>query len=275
MNPAQGSSSRASLRPAAGNRYFRGYLKIAPLSLALWRAAEARAFASCPLPRPLLDIGCGFGEFGSVFFDEPADVGLDVSRSDLRVVPLPGPYEHLAQADGRRLPFSDETFASVVSVSVLEHIDEAERVIPEAWRVLRPGGSFVFTTPAPSMREMLFYSRLLSAVGLRTLGERYGEQVDKIFHHVSVKPLEEWSAILESAGFRIQQARYTIPSKLTLAFDLTLPGALPSQIGRLAGRGRWVWRPPGVVTLLERLLGRLVEEEAAEGCNLFFAAEKS
>lgn len=221
-----------------------------------------------------MDLGCGFGEFGGVFFEEPAEVGLDINSRDLQLATKRGLCRHLVQADGRRLPFGNGVFASVLSVSVLEHIDEAERVIPEAWRVLRPGGVFVFTTPSPEMGEMLFYPRLLGALGLRPLGRWYGRLVDRFFHHVSLKPLEQWSAALEGAGFRIREARGTIPPKLAAAFDLALPGALPSQIGRFLGRSRWVWRPPGVIRLWERLLGSLVEDDGDVGCNLFFVAEK-
>lgn len=258
----------------AGRRYFRAYLRIAPLALALWRAAEARAIAQVELPRPLLDLGCGFAEFGSVFFEEPADVGLDISRGDLRLARRRGVYRDLVQSDGGVLPFRDGVFPTVLSVSVLEHIDRVERVIPEVWRVLRPGGRFVFTTPEPEMGGLLFYQRLSAALRLRAAGRAYGRTVDRFFHHVSVKTMEEWTSLLEGAGFRVVEARRTIPPRLTAAFDLTLPGALPSQLGRVLDRGRWVWRPPGVVALYDRLFGGLVEDERDEGCNLFFVAEK-
>ena len=261
-------------REAGLKDYFREYLRVAPLSLALWRAAEARAIGVVEMPRPLLDIGCGFGEFGGAFFDEPADVGLDVSASDIAIARTRDCYRELALADGRRLPFAEGAFASVLSVSVVEHIDEAERVIPEAFRVLRPGGVFVFTTPAPEMGALLFYSRLFAALRLRPLATAYGRTVERIFHHVSLKPLETWRAEVERAGFRVREARETIPPRLTTAFDLTLPGALPSQLGRFSKRGRWVWRPPGAVALLSRLFGGLVEEEGEPGCNYIVVADK-
>jgi SAM-dependent methyltransferase len=159
-------------------------------------------------------------------------------------------------------------------VSVLEHIDDVQQVIAEVWRVLRSGGVFVFTTPSPKMGQMLFYPRVLAVLGLGSVGRRYGNLVDQFFHHVSLKPLEEWSAALEGVGFRVRQARQTVSPKLITVFDLALPGALPSQIGRSLGKGRWVWRPPGVIWLWDRLLGGLVEEDKGIGCNFFFAAEK-
>jgi SAM-dependent methyltransferase len=258
----------------AGRRYFRAYLRIAPLALALWRAAEAQAIARAELPRPLLDLGCGFAEFGSVFFEQPVEVGLDISRSDLRLARRRGVYRNLVQSDGGVLPFRDGTFPTVLSVSVLEHIDRVERVIPEVWRVLRPGGTFIFTTPEPEMGGLLFYQRLTSALRVGALGRAYGKAVDRFFHHVSVKTMDEWTSLLEATGFQVRAARRTIPPRLMAAFDLTLPGALPSQAGRILDRGRWVWRPPGVVALCDRLFGGLVEDDRDEGCNLFFVAGK-
>ncbi len=41
----------------------------------------------------------------------------------------------------------DETFDLVVSVEVLEHVEEDERFVSEIARVLKPGGKFIMTTP--------------------------------------------------------------------------------------------------------------------------------
>src|SRR3990172_12549251 len=100
---------------------------MARLALALWRAAEAQAIAGAALPRPLLDLGCGFAEFGSVFFEQPAEVGLDISRADLRLARRRGVYRHLVQADGGVLSFADGAFASVLSGSGPAHLDPARR----------------------------------------------------------------------------------------------------------------------------------------------------
>jgi len=51
------------------------------------------------------------------------------------------------QGGGEHLPFADASFDMVVSVWVLEHLETPENVFAEVWRVLRPGGHFVFLTP--------------------------------------------------------------------------------------------------------------------------------
>jgi SAM-dependent methyltransferase len=49
--------------------------------------------------------------------------------------------------DGCRLPFSDESFDSVLMLDVLEHISRPEAALAEARRVMRPGGKLLLTIP--------------------------------------------------------------------------------------------------------------------------------
>ena len=45
------------------------------------------------------------------------------------------------------LPFADASVDAVACFEVLEHVDDPSRVITEAVRVLRPGGSYILSTP--------------------------------------------------------------------------------------------------------------------------------
>ena len=67
-----------------------------------------------------------------------------------------GPRLRLEVADGRTLPFDDESFDHAYSVSVLEHIADGgdEQALRELGRVVRPGGRVVVTLPyAAAYRE--------------------------------------------------------------------------------------------------------------------------
>ncbi|MCB9396828.1 MAG: methyltransferase domain-containing protein [Acidobacteria bacterium] len=50
-------------------------------------------------------------------------------------------------ADGQRLPFADQSLAGVVCEVVLEHVEQANRLIGEVFRVLQPGGSVFMIVP--------------------------------------------------------------------------------------------------------------------------------
>lgn len=53
------------------------------------------------------------------------------------------------RADGRNLPFSDESVDTVILSEVLEHVPvvDASELMAEVHRVLKPGGSALITTP--------------------------------------------------------------------------------------------------------------------------------
>ncbi len=59
-------------------------------------------------------------------------------RSNIREIVL---------GDMTRAPFPDASFDVVVSVEVLEHVEEDDRFVRQAHRVLKPGGVFLMTTP--------------------------------------------------------------------------------------------------------------------------------
>lgn len=51
------------------------------------------------------------------------------------------------RGDATRLPFEDDTFDSIVTSEVLEHIQDDVSAIAEFHRVLKPGGSLAVTVP--------------------------------------------------------------------------------------------------------------------------------
>src|SRR5260370_25436688 len=50
--------------------------------------------------------------------------------------------------DMERLPFPDDTFDAVVCLGVIEYLAADDRALREIWRVLRPGGTAVISTPS-------------------------------------------------------------------------------------------------------------------------------
>lgn len=71
------------LRTKLSMDYFEKYLRVAPFSHALWRSREAIFVKKVKFKKPLLDIGCGFGEFAGVFFQSKVEIGIDISLKDL------------------------------------------------------------------------------------------------------------------------------------------------------------------------------------------------
>lgn len=78
------------------------------------------------------------------------------------------------------LSVADDCFDCVISFQVIEHIRQDEEFVREVYRVLRPGGLFIVTTPnAPmSLTRNPWHEREYTAEELQRLLERYFMQVE-------------------------------------------------------------------------------------------------
>ena len=53
------------------------------------------------------------------------------------------------------IPLADGSVDAVTALAVLEHVDDPRQFVAEAYRILRPGGVCVMTTPSPGARPLL------------------------------------------------------------------------------------------------------------------------
>ena len=100
----------------------------------------------------ILDLGCGEGYIMSLLGKNT--VGLDVSGEALEIAKrklgeLGRDGVELVHGTATKLPFKDAEFDTVVCSEVMEHLleSDAERMLDETERVLKPGGMLVFSTP--------------------------------------------------------------------------------------------------------------------------------
>ena len=96
--------------------------------------------------RRVLDLGCRDGALSAAYVDGNRVVGLDVDREALAEAEARGLETVWADLD-EPLAFDDDSFDVVVAGELLEHIRSPGELLAEARRVLRPGGTFIGSTP--------------------------------------------------------------------------------------------------------------------------------
>lgn len=64
----------------------------------------------------------------------------------------------------KKVPLPDITASAVTMLAVLEHLPHPERVVKEAFRVLKPGGVFLVTVPSPKSERALEWMAKLGLV---------------------------------------------------------------------------------------------------------------
>ncbi len=93
----------------------------------------------------VLDIGCGEGGILSEFRGKAKTIiGADVDGKSLF---KNSSVDEKVLASADNLPLDSESADVATAEFVLEHIENPERVFAEIFRVLKPGGCFIFITP--------------------------------------------------------------------------------------------------------------------------------
>jgi SAM-dependent methyltransferase len=245
-----------------------------PLNHAVWRASEAAVLASVPMPRPILDIGCGDGLFARLLFKQPVDVGVDLSISQLMKAGESGAYERVETADATRLPFPDSSFQTVFSNCVLEHIPAVDLVCREAARVLRPGGRFVFTVPTDRFADFLFYPALARSLGVPWLGALYVRALNRVFRHYHTDSPERWQQRLAGADFTIEAVWQVMPLALASLWDLLMPFAFVQLAEKRIAPG---WPYPVqrmMLSTVTEALADMMRPRHRDGANMVIVARK-
>ena len=153
-----------------------------------------RHIINATMPGPILEIGGGSGNFKQF---APATISTDIT---------PAPWLD-AVCDAQQLPFPAGTFANVVMVDVLHHIEYPARAMNEFARVLRKGGRLIFCEPAITPLSGVFY-RLF-----------HEEPVD-----MSANPLKEGAITQDKDPWDSNQA---LPTLLTGRYSAQTQKAVP------------------------------------------------
>ena len=102
----------------------------------------------------VLEVACGRGGFVRALEEAGARVtGCDFSLEALRGARTKlahtnaGRVSCLVQGDIQWLPFANNTFEMVIDCETLEHVPDERSALREMYRVTRPGGKLLLTTP--------------------------------------------------------------------------------------------------------------------------------
>jgi len=79
------------------------------------------------------------------------------------------------KVDATAMPYADDSFDVVISISVIEHIPKNGdiRAIEEMWRVLRPGGRMILTVPTSPVYKDEYRDHDVYSVGVENEGGRF------------------------------------------------------------------------------------------------------
>lgn len=161
-------------KPETWDDFWKG---VSPLSeIRMWDYYGGRQWITKYVPRfgKVIAAGCGAGRY--VFY--LSKLGIDIEGIDFSASVVEKLYEfskeagsnpNFLQGDVTALPYADNSLSGYISLGVVGHfIDGPQKPLAEAFRVLRPGGIAIVTTPNKSfyVRYNHFKKQIKSLVKL-------------------------------------------------------------------------------------------------------------
>lgn len=168
------------------------------------------------------------------------DFGVDPDPAALRQAAGRGIYGKLISAPAEEMPIAAGSIATVLSNSVVEHLTQLDSVLAAIARVLRPGGRFIFTTPA------LFFNRWLFLPNHAYAGWR-----NRQLAHLTIDSSEAWTKRLARVGLEVEYCRMYLRRELVWSWDVL---ELLQQL--------WIGQRRLFSLLWKRLPDRIVDELA-------------
>ncbi|WP_037577839.1 class I SAM-dependent methyltransferase [Phaeacidiphilus oryzae] len=148
------------------------------------------------------DIGAGTGIASAALRARGAEVvGVEPAEGMAAEFRRALPDLPLVRGDGNALPFADGIF-DLVAYAQSWHWTEQRRSLPEAWRVLRPGGALALWWNTSDLgrdwiaeqhQRMARYCGVEAAPGARNLGDARAVEVAGLAGYGAVRRLIPWS----------------------------------------------------------------------------------
>jgi len=163
----------------------------------------------------VLDVGCGAGQLVGELTRRGYEAwGVDISEAMVRYGREHYHPDRFRTADVEQLPFADNTFDGIVCLGVLEYLNRDEAALRDMWRVLKPGGRAIITTPSSTcpfyyMDQLYQKAWLLARPAAR--GLRYGllrrpmpvrRALPVVVHRRYYRP--RWAKLMRSLGLELE-----------------------------------------------------------------------
>jgi len=192
-------------------------------TVGLWPAEEILALEHIPDQARVLDLGCGAGRCAIALAEMGLEVvGVDLSRSMIEAAraqaELAGVQVEFQVMDAMDLELPAEGFDVVLcaynGLELMPGFAGKKRALAEVWRVLVPGGRFVFSSHSlfalnyfAPYRFLAFLRLCLGRLGWpvreRELGERFIDDEWEEAKYLQILPPSTWKRLLREVGFKL------------------------------------------------------------------------
>lgn len=156
------------------------------------------------------DIGCHSGLATALYAATGITTlhGYDISEKSLENLRAKGFEGFYWNVDGGKCPAADNTYDVIVAGEIIEHLVDTDTFARELFRILKPGGQVILTTP--NLASWYNRLRLLRGRVPRTYpGTSSTIKKDLLIdnNHLRINVLSEWVYFLQAHHFEIKSVQ--------------------------------------------------------------------
>lgn len=157
--------------------------------------------------KKVLEIGCGIGAFARILFERGFDVeATDISAYILKKAKKNQPNIDFKVLDIEKNTLSENKFDYIFALEVMEHLKNPIKALKNSKKMLKRGGTLVFSTPYPTKE---------------TLADPF---------HININLPEFWLAEGKKIGFKNVEVKYASFIPFLYRFHSLFSQALPFRI---------------------------------------------
>ena len=191
-------------------RQIAGQARTGDIAWGLWAIPESALGVLGEVDgKDVLEMGCGGGQWSMALARRGArTIGLDLSGRQLdharRLMDEMGMGFPLVQASAEQVPFADSSFDVVFADHGAFSFADPHRTVPEAARVLRPGGLLAFSHVSPiySIATPMDADHATDRLVYDYFGLRQMDEPDGIINFNL--PYGEWLRLFRSSGLLVE-----------------------------------------------------------------------
>jgi ubiquinone/menaquinone biosynthesis C-methylase UbiE len=158
----------------------------------------------------ILDVGCGDGNFSTLIgkaCNAKEIYGIEISEKGVESAKKKGVKCYKLDIDEEYFPFENNYFDAVFAGEIIEHLFDPDHFLDEVYRVMKPGGIFVLTTPNLASihnRIILLFGYQPFPLGVSArmnIGRVYEPDSEQALDHVRVFTLRSLKELLKIHKF--------------------------------------------------------------------------
>lgn len=157
----------------------------------------AELLFSTPDIKRVLDIPCGYGAFTKRLIDK----GIEVYSGDIEnILKIENPLFRVTDMN-EKLPFEDSFLDAVVCIDGIEHLERQFDFTRECWRILKPGGVIIISTP--NINSLRSRWRWFLTAHHNKCKSPLNEEKPSALHHIALLSFSHLRYMLHRSGFNI------------------------------------------------------------------------